>query len=135
MVEIHPRIAQNYQLEERVIVAELDFDKLLDLAKEQRRYKPLPKYPAVTRDLALVVQRDILAGQVEKCIRKLGGELLEEVELFDVYVGSQIPEGYKSLAYTLTYRAADRTLTDEEVNLLHGSIVKGLEEALGAKLR
>jgi phenylalanyl-tRNA synthetase beta chain len=133
--EIHPKIAGNYQLEDRVILAELDFDKLISMAQDQRKYKPLPKYPAVTRDLALVVHKDVLAGQVEKCIWKYGGELLEAVELFDIYMGSQIPEGYKSLAYALNYRAADRTLTDEEVSLLHDSIVKGLEKDLGARLR
>jgi len=133
--EIHPKVAENYQLEERVIMAELDLDILLDMAKDQRRYRPLPKYPAVTRDLALVVSKDTLAGQVERCIWEFGGELLEKVELFDVYAGSQIPEGYKSMAYALSYRAADRTLTDEEVNALHDSIVKGLEKTLGAKLR
>lgn len=133
--EIHPKVAENYQLEERVLVAELELDALLDSAKEERRFRPLPKYPSVERDLALVVKKEVLAAQVESCIRELGGQLLEKVELFDVYEGAQIPEGYKSMAYSLSYRAADRTLTDEEVNSLHDSIVKGLEQRLGARLR
>lgn len=133
--EIHPKVAQNYQLEERVLVAELELDALLDGAREERKYRPLPKYPAVERDLALVVKKEVLSSQVERCIRELGGQLLEKVELFDVYEGAQIPEGYKSLAYSLSYRASDRTLRDEEVNALHDSIVKGLEQRLGARLR
>ncbi|MBM7582052.1 phenylalanyl-tRNA synthetase beta chain [Caldicoprobacter guelmensis] len=133
--EIHPKVAKNFQLEVRVLVAELELDTLLDFAKEEKRYRPLPKYPAVERDLALVVKKEVLAAQVENCIKELGGELLERVELFDVYEGRQIPEGYKSIAYSLSYRAADRTLTDEEVNSLHDKIVKGLEQRLGARLR
>ncbi len=133
--EVHPKVAQNYQLEERILVAELELDVLLNSAKEERKYRPLPKYPAVERDLALVVKKEVLSAQVERCIRELGGQLLEKVELFDVYEGAQIPEGYKSLAYSLSYRASDRTLTDEEINALHDSIVKGLEERLGARLR
>lgn len=133
--EIHPKVAQNYQIEERVLVAELQLDILLSLAKEERKYRPLPKYPAVERDLAVVVKKEVLAAQVESCIKELGGQLLEKVKLFDVYEGAQIPQGYKSLAYSLSYRAADRTLTDEEVNSLHDSIVKGLEQKLGARLR
>jgi phenylalanyl-tRNA synthetase beta chain len=133
--EIHPKVAKNYQLEERVLMAELDFDILLNSARDERRYRPLPKYPAVARDLAIVVKKEVLSAQVEKCIRRFGGQLLERVELFDVYEGSQIPTGYKSMAYALSYRAADRTLTDEEVNYVHGSIIRGLEQNLGAKLR
>jgi phenylalanyl-tRNA synthetase beta chain len=133
--EIHPKVAENYELDHRVLMAELDFDTILELAKDMGQYKTLPKYPAVTRDLAMVVDKSVLASQIENLIYHTGGELLEKVELFDVYEGSQIPQGYKSMAYALSYRALDRTLTDEEIGTLHNRIIKKLEDQMGAKLR
>jgi len=108
---------------------------MLDQADINRQYKALPRYPAVTRDLAFIVDKKVQAAQIVELIQKGGGSILEEVSLFDIYEGSQIPEGYKSMAYALTYRAADRTLKDDEVNKAHQKIVSLLETELGAKLR
>jgi len=133
--EVHPRTAENYELNTRVIMAELNLQALLENADTVRKYKALPKYPAVTRDLAFIVEKRIQAAQILDLICKGGGNILEEVSLFDIYEGSQIPEGCKSMAYSLTYRASDRTLTDDEVNRAHQRIIGLLEEELNARLR
>src|SRR5690606_28504240 len=114
--EIHPKVAKNYRLENRVLVGELNLELLIENANTDKKYIPLPKYPAVTRDIAIVVGKKILAGEIEEIILEKGGRLLERAELFDVYEGNQIPEGYKSMAYALSFRASDRTLKDEEVD-------------------
>lgn len=133
--EVHPKIREGYGLDMPVYLAELDFDKILELADIEKYYSGLPKFPALDRDLAFIVGEDILAGQIQDTIYKYGGEILEDIELFDVYVGDQIPDGYKSMAYSLTYRAADRTLKDSDVKKVHEDIVKGLETELEARLR
>lgn len=133
--EIHPTVLSNYDIEYRVQMAELDFDAILGMVNINKEYKPLPKYPAIKRDLALVVKKNILASQIEQLIKQVGGRLLDKVELFDVYEGEQIPDGYKSMAYALSYQALDRTLKDEEINNLHDKIIYHLEKDLGARLR
>lgn len=133
--EIHPDVAENYDMDERTYIAELDFNILLQITRLDRLYKPLPKYPAITRDMALVLEDHIYVKQIEDIIWSNGGTTLESVKLFDVYKGKQIQEGYKSVAYSLTYRAADRTLIDEEVNQIHDKIVSALEKELKAQLR
>ncbi|MFA7532858.1 MAG: phenylalanine--tRNA ligase subunit beta [Tissierellaceae bacterium] len=133
--EVHLDVAENYDLKDRVYIAQIDFDKIVHLANTEIKYKPLPKYPALLRDLALVVKDDLLVGDIEKLILSHGFGLIEKIELFDVYTGSQIPEGMKSLAFSLTYRTPNRTLRDAEVNEIQDAIVKDLEESLGAKLR
>jgi len=133
--EIHPDVAENYDIDERTYIAELDFNILLQITRLDRLYKPLPKYPAITRDMALVLEDHIYVKQIEDIIWSNGGTTLESVKLFDVYKGKQIQEGYKSVAYSLTYRAADRTLVDEEVNQIHDKIVRALEKELKAQLR
>ena len=133
--EVHPKVADNYQMDIRVMIGELNLQAMLDRTDTGRQYKPLPRYPAVTRDLALVVEKKVPAAQILELIRKAGGHILEDVSLFDIYEGSQIPEGYKSMAYALTYRASDRTLKDDEVNKAHQKIVDVLEKEVGAKLR
>jgi phenylalanyl-tRNA synthetase beta chain len=97
--------------------------------------QPVKSYPPVLEDLAIVVDDSILAEQVESVIRAAGGELLEEVELFDVYRGEQVGKGKKSLAFALIYQAADRTLTDEEVSRVRQQVIARLEKVLGATLR
>ncbi len=133
--QIHPKTAERYETDTGTILGELNLEALLEEADTDWQYKPLPRYPAVTRDLAFIVDKKVQAAQIVELIRKAGGKILEEVNLFDIYEGSQIPEGHKSMAYALSYRAPDRTLKDEEVNEAHERIIKTLEEKLGAKLR
>jgi len=132
--QLHPEVQKAWDLAE-TYVFELDLDALLDLADPARRFVPLPKVPAVLRDLAVVVDRDVPAAALEAVIRETGGAILEAVTLFDVYTGDPIPEGQKSVAFSLVFRDPARTLTDEEVAAAHGRIVAALERAYGAKLR
>ena len=108
--------------------------RLWILLKEAVKYTGVAKFPAMTRDISLMMKKELLAGQVEEVIRKKGGALVESYELFDVYEGAQIQEGYKSLAYKIVFRAKDRTLTDEEVTNAMNKIITTLEE-MGASLR
>ena len=133
--QIHPKIAENYETDTGAVLGELNLQAMLDQADTNRQYKALPRYPAVTRDLAIIVDKKVQAAQILELIQKGGGNILEEVSLFDIYQGSQIPEGHKSMAYALSYRAPDRTLKDDEVNKAHQRIVGLLETELGAKLR
>lgn len=133
--EVHPDVAENYGIDTRVYIGEIDFNILMQIAQMDRIYKPLPKYPAITRDIALIVKDDVYVKQIEDVIWENRGKILESVKLFDVYKGKQIPEGHKSIAYSLVYRAADRTLTDEEVSNVHSKIIEALGEQVGASLR
>lgn len=133
--EIHPQVAKNYELEQRTYMAELDLQILLDHIQKELTYKPLPKYPSTARDIAMLVKEEVLVGEIEKTICERGGKLLESVKLFDVYQGKQIETGYKSVAYKLTFRAEDRTLTDEEVQKVMKKILNGLEMNCAATLR
>ncbi|KNF07491.1 phenylalanine--tRNA ligase beta subunit [Gottschalkia purinilytica] len=133
--EIHPDVIENYGMKERCYIAEIDFELIVSLSNLERKYSPLPKYPAVTRDIALVVDKDILVREIEKIIKENGKGLVEDVKLFDVYMGSQIEEGKKSIAYSIVYRSKEKTLTDEEVVKVHDNILKQLEEKLHAALR
>ena len=132
--EVHPRVAENYDIEQRVYVAEIKMDVLYGINKRKTTYKPLPKFPAVERDFAMLCDADIPVGDLEKAIVSGGGRLLERVELFDVYQGSQIPEGKKSVAYSVWLRSADSTLTDAQIDEVSGKIIAKLEK-LGAELR
>lgn len=132
--ELHPQVAKNYNINERVYFAELDLQTILDGINKTLSFTPLPKYPAVTRDIAMLVSKEILVGDLEKVIKQRGGKLLENVELFDVYEGEQIEAGFKSVAYKLVFRG-DHTLTDEEIQKVMKKILNGLEMNCGAKLR
>jgi phenylalanyl-tRNA synthetase beta chain len=99
------------------------------------KYRTLPKYPSVARDIAIVVTEEITAGQVEEIIRNKGGRLIEEVKLFDIYRGSQIEEGYKSMAYSIVYRSDEKTLSEEDITKVHNKIVNSLVNQVGAALR
>ncbi|MDO4551917.1 MAG: phenylalanine--tRNA ligase subunit beta, partial [Bacillota bacterium] len=110
--ELHPDMAEKYGMDLRVCCGELSFGKLAECVDLRKAYKPLPKYPAVSRDVALLVDEEICAGSLGEAISAAAGPLLEKTELFDVYRGKQVPEGKKSVAFALTYRAPDRTLTD-----------------------
>ncbi len=133
--ETHPDVTENYDLDTRLYVAEIDFNILMQITRLDKNYKPLPKYPAITRDIALVVKDEIYVNQIEDIIKKNGKDILQKIELFDVYKGKQVLPGYKSIAYSLTYRAQDRTLTDDEVSRIHGNIIEALEQNLDAHLR
>ena len=132
--ELHPEVAAAYDISSRVYVAEIKLDELFAINKRPTVYKPLPKYPAVERDFAFLCDSDIAIGTLEKAIISGGSRLCEKVELFDVYSGSQIPEGKKSVAFSVQLRSADHTLTDEEIEAVTERILKKLEAA-GAELR
>ena len=116
-------------------MAELDLDVLFDAADVKRSYTPIPKFPAATRDIAILVDDEVLVGDIEDIIKRTGGQLVEKVSLFDIYKGAQIPEGKKSIAYAIVYRDAKKSLTDKDVNKVHDKILKNLENKLGAELR
>ncbi len=132
--EVHPAVAAAYGIEERVYVAEIKLDILLQIEKRKTTYKPLPKFPAVERDFAMLVDVDLPVGNIEKAISSGAGRLLEKIELFDVYQGSQIPEGKKSVAYSVWLRSQESTLTDTEIDDVNAKIIKKLE-SIGAELR
>ena len=132
--EIHPTVAENYGIGERVYIAVIDMPYVCEYATFDRKYAGIAKYPSVTRDISMVMKKEILVGQVEEIIEKNGGKLLESYNLFDIYEGAQIMAGYKSVAYSITFRAADHTLEDKEVNTVMDKILNGLT-ALGIELR
>ncbi len=134
--EVHPAVRETFDLPPtRVVVAELDLEAIIALASTVQQMEPISRFPAVTQDLAVVVDEATPAVRVLELIRQAGGELLRNATLFDVYRGPQIAPGKVSLAYALTYQAPDRTLTDEEVARLQGRIVRTLEHQLQATLR
>lgn len=133
--EVHPTVAENYKLNERIYVMHVNLDAILNFAGGLKRFNPLPKYPGIERDIAVVVPANIPASDLNLAIRKAGGSLLERISLFDIYQGEQIKNGYKSMAFALRFQAADRTLTDEEVNDVYQKIQSILEEKFNAELR
>ncbi|KAB3529809.1 phenylalanine--tRNA ligase subunit beta [Alkaliphilus serpentinus] len=133
--ELHPSVLENYDIHKKCYCAELDFSILMALTRLDKLYQPLPKYPAITRDFAIVVKEDLYVREIEKIISDKGGKILESFKLFDVYRGNQVPAGCKSVAYTLTYRHKERTLTDEDVNKVHETIVDTITQQLGGTLR
>ena len=132
--EVHPAVAQNYDIDTRVYVAEIKLDVLYTIEKRKTTYKPLPKFPAVERDFAMLCDIDIPVGNLEQAIISGASRLLEKVELFDVYTGSQIPEGKKSVAFSVWLRSADSTLSDTQIDEVSERIIAKLEKA-GAILR
>lgn len=132
--EIHPEVCDNYKIGERVYVAVIDMPVILPYTSFDRKYTGLAKYPAITRDISMVVPKEILVGQIEELIEQRGGKNLESYELFDIYEGSQIQKGNKSVAYSIVFRGKDRTLEDKEVNAVMDKILHGLNE-LGIELR
>ena len=135
MGQIHPQCAQNYGIGAEVYMAEIDMKKLFALRDTEKPYRPLPKYPAVARDLAVVVREDITVLELEKTISAAAGEHLESIALFDVYRGAQVPAGQKSVAFSLAFRCFDRTLTDAEVDAAMTSALHALEKEYQAVLR
>ncbi|MBQ3123328.1 MAG: phenylalanine--tRNA ligase subunit beta, partial [Firmicutes bacterium] len=135
MGEVHPEVADKFGISTRAYVCELDFEYIIENAEIEKLYKQLPKFPATSRDIALVVGEDVQVGQIEKTIKGLGEALVENVELFDVYRGKQVEEGKKSLAFRITYRDKNKTLTDEDVQKVHGNILVALKDNYNAALR
>ena len=133
--EAHPEVLENYDLPYKAYLFDFDMEALVDAAIFAKRFEPIPVYPKVERDLAIVVDKEILSDMPTGLIYATGGELVESVRLFDVYEGEQVPEGKKSLAYAITYHSATETLTDKAVNALHDKVVKRLNQELGAELR
>ncbi|MFQ5847536.1 MAG: phenylalanine--tRNA ligase subunit beta [Candidatus Methylomirabilales bacterium] len=133
--ELHPDVVRNFDLKTGGVAMEIDLELLDRHRKPAARYSPLPRYPAVFRDMAVVVPESVPAAAVEAAIRRTGGVLVEAVGLFDVYRGEPVPEGKKSLAFSIEYRSADRTLTDEEVTTVHGAIQQTVTRELGGALR
>jgi phenylalanyl-tRNA synthetase beta chain len=135
MGELHPEVAERFDLSRRTYVMELDLERLYQVAPERMRTRPISRYPVAQRDLAVVVSAETPQAAVAEAIRASGGALAPEVQLFDVYTGEGIPSDKKSLAFTLTYRAPDRTLTTQEVEEAQAAIITLLRERFGAELR
>ncbi len=132
--EVHPEVCDNYDMKTRAYVAVLDMPEVIPYATFDRKYEGIAKYPAVSRDISMVVPKEIMAGQIEAVIAQRGGKILEDYQLFDIYEGDQIREGFKSVAYSITFRAKDRTLEEVDVTAAMKKILNGLE-GMGIELR
>ena len=133
--EVHPKVLDDFEINRKVFLFEIDVDNLTKQATLINKYRPLPKFPAINRDLAVILPTAITADSVRDEINKSAGSLLSAISLFDVYTGEQVPPGFKSMAFSLTFQAQDRTLTDLEVDEHYKRIVVHLEEKITAKLR
>lgn len=133
--ELHPEVLENFNLGTRTYVADLDFNIVMQLTRETPCFKQIPKYPAIERDMAVVVAEAVSSYEIESIVKASCGDIFESITWFDLYRGPQIGEGKKSLAYALAFRAPDRTLTDDEVNPLFEKALNALETQLGAQLR
>lgn len=134
MGEVHPTVASSYGIGDRAYVAILDMPSIVEKATFDRKYEGIARFPAVTRDISMVVPKQVLVGQIEEIIAVRGGKILESYELFDVYEGAQIQEGCKSVAYSIVFRAKDKTLEEAEITAVMKKILNGLQ-SLGAELR
>lgn len=132
--EVHPIVAANYNIKDRVYVAVIDMPSIMDETTFDRKYEGIAKFPAATRDISMVVPKEILAGDIEKVFDSKGGAYLESYTLFDIYEGAQIKPGYKSIAYSLTFRAKDKNLEEADLSGAMNRIVKALE-AMKIELR
>ena len=132
--ELHPQVAKNYEIGTRAYLAVLDMPSIVPMCSFDYKYKGVAKFPAVSRDLSMVVPKEIMVGDIEKMIETRGGKLLESLQLFDVYEGNQIDRGFKSVAYSVTFRAPDRTLSEDDITGVMKKILNGLE-SMGIVLR
>ena len=132
--EVHPTVCDNYDLSTKAYVAVIDMPHVVERASFDHKYEGVSRFPAVTRDISMTVPKSLLVGDIEKVITQRGGKILESVSLFDVYEGSQIKEGFKSVAYSITFRAKDRNLEEADITGAMKKILNGLEQ-LGAELR
>lgn len=133
--QIHPIVQENYDVLDKVYIAEINMKKLEKYSKKEKKYTPIPKYPAVERDIAILVDEKVEVLKIEKIIRSKAKKILEDVVLFDIYRNEKIGDNKKSVAYALKFRAKDRTLNDEEISEVMENIIKALEDELGAELR
>ena len=134
MGEVHPEVCDNYSIGTKAYVAVLDMPAIVPLTTFDRKYEGIAKFPAVTRDLSMVVPKNILVGQIEEVIAQRGGRHLESYELFDLYEGAQIKPGFKSVAYTITFRNKEKTMEEAEISAAMKKILNGLQD-LGIELR
>ena len=133
--EVHPEVLGNYKIEKRAYLAEVNITKLVKYSKSNKKYQEVPKFPAVERDIAIIVDESVEVGQIEKIITKKAKKLLESIKLFDIYRSEKLGENKKSVAYSLIFRDKKKTLSDEEINSVMESIISELESTLGAELR
>lgn len=133
--EVHPTVCDNYDISQKAYIAEISLDKLTKYAGFNKKYVEIPKYPAVERDIAMVIDEEIEVAKIEKAILKKGKKILEKIELFDIYRNEKLGLKKKSVAYSLKFRSKEKTLTDEEINKTMEEIVLELENTLGAELR
>ena len=133
--EVHPQVLENYGIGEKVYYAVIDIEKFAKYGKDNKKYVPIPKYPAIERDIAIVVDENVEVGQIESIITKRAKNILEEVKLFDVYRNDKLGENKKSIAYALMFRDKDKTLTDDEVTGIMDAIIADLKNKLNAELR
>ena len=135
MGEVNPEVLENYEIEKRVYLAEVNITKLIKYSRENKKYVEIPKFPAVERDIALIIDEEIEVGEIEKIISKKAKKLLESIKLFDIYRNEKLGENKKSVAYSLIFRDKNKTLDDSEINRIMEEIIKELEKNLGAELR
>jgi len=133
--EVHPQVLDYYEIHGKAYLFEIDFEQMVKWAGEGKRFRPLPKFPAVYRDLSLVVDDELEVEKVAEAIWNFHQPSIDEVKLFDVYRGAPISEGKKGVSYRIRYQANDRTLTDEEVNRYHEKIIFQLKEIFQVELR
>lgn len=132
--EVHPKVAKNYEIGSRAYIAVIDMPSIMEFTSFDRKYCGIAKYPAVTRDISMTVPKEIMVGQIEEIIARRGKDILESFTLFDIYEGEQIQKGFKSIAYSITFRHKDKTLEEAEVTAAMQEILSGLE-TLGIELR
>lgn len=133
--EVHPEVLDNYMINKRAYLAEVNITKLVKYARASKKYTEVPKFPAVERDIAVIVDEKVEVGQIEKIVTKKAKKLLESMQLFDIYRNEKLGENKKSVAYSLIFRDKNKTLSDEEINSTMESIIAELENTLGATLR
>lgn len=133
--EVHPEVLDNYMISKRAYLAEVNITKLTKYARASKKYTEVPKFPAVERDIAVIVDEKVEVGQIEKIVTKKAKKLLESMQLFDIYRNEKLGENKKSVAYSLIFRDKNKTLSDEEINSTMESIISELEKTLGASLR
>lgn len=133
--EVHPEVLDNYMIARRAYLAEVNITKLVKYVKPIKKYTEVPKFPAVERDIAVIVDEKVEVGQIEKIVTKKAKKLLEKIQLFDIYRNEKLGENKKSVAYSLIFRDKNKTLSDEEINTVMDNIISELEKQLGANLR